>query len=307
MKINKLLVVALSGVLLAGLHASCTYDYFVDETNYKVYVPEVANGQVSDCYVAVYDERGHLVRVRRTGWPGDSDPRAAVGIFSFHLPPGKYTTYCYANVGDMQVTGSQLVNESFFAMKELAPLSGNPRQHAYAQPPDMIFQKLTPEIGKTLEIKVDTTALEKYVGRITVRFKNMPVSMSQVARVQLEAMGVATQQYFHKDTLTSRFTKDDYLFDEMPLSPGATATAWELDRRYFPSIEGQMTRLNLYFIGASGEVLCSIPVEVIDMNTGLPLPLLHGQHLVIEVDNYLVIGINLVGWDEGIKGSDREI
>lgn len=307
MKINKLLVVALSSLLLASLYASCTYDYFVDETNYRVYVPEVANGLVSDCYVAVYDENGHLVRVRHAGWPNDNDPRTAIGIFSFHLQPGKYTTYCYANVGDMQLTGSKSVDESFLAMKELTPSSGNPREHAYAQPSDVVFQKLTPEIGKTLQVKIDTTSLEKYVGRITVRFKNMPVSLSQVARVQLEATGVATQQYFHRDTLTSRFTKDDYLFNEIPLSPGATASAWEFDRRYFPSIDGQMMRLNLYFIGGSGQVLCAIPVEVVDVNTGLPLSLLHGQHLVIEVDNYLVIGISLIGWDDGIEGSDREI
>jgi hypothetical protein len=303
MQIKKLLAVALWGALLAGLHASCTYDYFVDETNYRVYVPEVANGQVSDCYVAVYDEGGQLVRVRRTGWPGDSDPRAALGIFSFHLPPGKYTTYCYANVGDMQLAGSQLASESFFAMKKLDPAG----EHAYAQPADMTFQKLTPEIGKTLDVKVDTAALEKYVGRITVKFKNMPVSLSGVERVRLEATGVGTRQYFHMDTLTSRFTRDDYLLDEMPLSPGATATAWEFDRRYFPSIAGEMTRLNLYFTGASGEVLFSLPVEVVDLKTGLPLPLLHGQHLVIEVDNYLVIGIGLVGWDEGVDDYDREI
>ena len=36
---NRLLIV-FTGVII--LLASCTYDYFKDETNYQVYVPEVA-------------------------------------------------------------------------------------------------------------------------------------------------------------------------------------------------------------------------------------------------------------------------
>ncbi|MDR1415605.1 MAG: hypothetical protein LBI96_07325 [Odoribacteraceae bacterium] len=301
MKIKNLLV---ASIVPCCLLASCTYDYFVDESNYRVYVPEVASGMATNCYVAVYDEKGQLVRIRRTGWPGDSDPRAAAGVFSFHLPPGKYTAYCYANVGDMQMEGAKMLAESFVAMREIdAP----PRSHAYAQPSEMIFQKLTPEIGATFKQKVDTTTLEKYVGLITVKFKNMPVSMSSVARVQLEATGVATRQFFQLDTLSSRFTDADYLFDDISMPSGASAAAWEFERRYFPSISGEMTRIGLYFIDAAGDVVCSIPVEVVDVKTGRPLTLLHGQHLVIEVDRYVVVGVSLVGWDEGIKDSDRDI
>ena len=47
---NRLLIV-FTGVII--LLASCTYDYFKDETNYQVYVPEVVDNKVSDCRVLV--------------------------------------------------------------------------------------------------------------------------------------------------------------------------------------------------------------------------------------------------------------
>ena len=62
---NRLLIV-FTGVIIQLLLASCTYDYFKDETNYQVYVPEVVDNKVSDCRVLVYDETGTLVeRVKR--------------------------------------------------------------------------------------------------------------------------------------------------------------------------------------------------------------------------------------------------
>ena len=39
---NRLLIV-FTGVIIQLLLASCTYDYFKDETNYQVYVPEVVD------------------------------------------------------------------------------------------------------------------------------------------------------------------------------------------------------------------------------------------------------------------------
>ncbi|MBQ6792849.1 MAG: hypothetical protein IJO84_05720, partial [Butyricimonas sp.] len=54
---NRLLIV-FTGVIIQLLLASCTYDYFKDETNYQVYVPEVVDNKVSDCRVLVYDETG---------------------------------------------------------------------------------------------------------------------------------------------------------------------------------------------------------------------------------------------------------
>ena len=65
---NRLLIV-FTGVIILLLLASCTYDYFKDETNYQVYVPEVVDNKVSDCRVLVYDETGTLVGARYEAAP----------------------------------------------------------------------------------------------------------------------------------------------------------------------------------------------------------------------------------------------
>ena len=65
---NRLLIV-FTGVIIQLLLASCTYDYFKDETNYQVYVPEVVDNKVSDCRVLVYDETGVLVGARYEAAP----------------------------------------------------------------------------------------------------------------------------------------------------------------------------------------------------------------------------------------------
>ena len=55
MRKNRLLIVLFTGVAVLLSLASCTYDYFEDETNYQVFVPEVLNKTVSDCRVLVYN------------------------------------------------------------------------------------------------------------------------------------------------------------------------------------------------------------------------------------------------------------
>jgi hypothetical protein len=301
MKINKLLAMTLLGVTAACLSTSCTYDYFVDETNYRVYVPGVANGTISDCFVAVYDEKGQLMRSRRTGLP-ESDPRVAMGIFSFQLPPGKYTAYCYANGEEIQIAGEKSEEHAFIAMKPLASPA-----NAYAQPSEVNYQILETEIKPDYKLKTDTAVLVRYVGRITVHFKNLPLSLGQVARVQAEALGVATRQFFPRDTLTTRFTASDYMFDDFEFIPFASPDEWAVTRRYFPSIPGQAMRVQFHFIDAAGRVITTIPVDIIDTKTGTPLTLHRGEHLIVEVDRYLVVGISLVGWDETIKDSGRDI
>jgi hypothetical protein len=298
-KTERYLVASLAFMLLAC--ASCTYDYFVDETNYKIFVPEVASGAVQGCYVAVYDEAGRLVRSRVTGTSID-DPRTRAGIFAFRLQPGKYAAYCYANVDELQVSESSSADQSFVSMKQLDTIPA-----AYALPPELLFRKLSPVIGERFEQRVDTVSLERYVGRITVRFKNIPVDLQRVAAVQLRAEGIATRQYFSSDTLPSRHTEEDHIFDSAPVTAPLSGSAWEMDHYYFPSIDGQLTRLSICFIDSQGTLINEIPVEVSDAKTAMPLTLLHGRRIILEIDSYTVIGIGIADWDNNIKDAEREI
>lgn len=101
MRKNRLLIVLFTGVAVLLSLASCTYDYFEDETNYQVFVPEVLNKTVSDCRVLVYNDAGTLVGARYATSPWDKDPRMEAGLFSFRLTPGEYKVYCYTNTDSL--------------------------------------------------------------------------------------------------------------------------------------------------------------------------------------------------------------
>ena len=114
MRKNRLLIVLFTGVAVLLSLASCTYDYFEDETNYQVFVPEVLNKTVSDCRVLVYNDAGTLVGARYATSPWDKDPRMEAGLFSFRLTPGEYKVYCYTNTDSLTfVDGTEQICTTF--------------------------------------------------------------------------------------------------------------------------------------------------------------------------------------------------
>ncbi len=299
MRKNRILIVLFTGIVL--LLASCTYDYFVDETNYQVFVPEILNRTVGNCRVMVYDESGELVS-SRYAVAGDDDPRMGAGLFSFRLYPGRYKVYCYTDTDNVLFTEEEHLDRSSFHLKRVEGVEGR-----YMHPSNIGFQKLRPVIAHVGVLKTDTAELERYVGRITVRFKNFPVNTSGIKKVELLAERAPVVQPLKTDTLTSRFNETDCMYHMGDLPPQETAGILEVDHHFMPSIEGDYMRLNYAFFDADGNKITDIPVETIDKLTGLPRRLLHGKRLIIEVDSYTVVKIALVGWDEDIASGDTDL
>lgn len=190
MRKNRLLIVLFTGVAVLLSLASCTYDYFEDETNYQVFVPEVLNKTVSDCRVLVYNDAGTLVGARYATSPWDKDPRMEAGLFSFRLTPGEYKVYCYTNTDSLTFVDGQHLDASAFILK-----SSSTGPNRYVQPSDILFQKFVPAIVHPGILQTDTAALERYTGRITVRFKKFPGDVSHIKKVQLLAEGAPVMQY----------------------------------------------------------------------------------------------------------------
>ncbi len=271
---NRLLIV-FTGVIILLMFTSCTYDYFKDETNYQVYVPEVVDNKVSDCRVLVYDETGVLAGMRYATAPW-KDPRMKTGLFSFRLPPGEYKVYCYTNTDSLTFLGEQHLETSAFMLN--SSVSG---ENHYVHPSEVLFQKFMPVIDHPGILHTDTVELKHYTGRITVRFKNFPGDVSRIKNVQLLAEGASSIQYLKNDTLAERQTQDDHMFHfgELPVQ---TASAYlEVDHCYLPSVEDEFMRLNYTFLDSDGVTVNHLPVEVRDKQTGLPIMLLHGQRIII--------------------------
>lgn len=303
MRKKRLLIVLCTYVAVFLSFTACTYDYYDDETNYLVFVPEVLDRTVSDCRIMVYDETGTLVGTRYDTAPWEQDARMRIGQFCFHLPPGAYRAYCYTNTDSLSFVESESLETSAFKLKENTfGVTG------YAQPSDVFFQKLTPTIAQAGYLYMDTLRAERYTGRITVRFKDFPGEVSKIDKVQLSAESAPVVQYLKNDTLTSRLTKNDVMFHLDKLPQQQTANILEVDHRYLPTVDdGQVMRLVFTFYDAAGGVVKRLPVEVSERNTGVPLRLLRGKRLIIDVVQYTVVQFTLVGWDEDIESGNADM
>lgn len=291
-----LLIVLVTACITVSLSfAACTYDYFEDETNYIVYVPEVRDKAVTDCRVMIYNESGELIG-DKTANSTSKDPRLQEGLFAFRLMPGDYKVYCYANTDSVVFTEEPSLGTAAFKLPAKA-------DGVYQQPSDVFYDILEHKVQHQGVLLVDTTAIERYVGRITVRFKNFPVNLSSLSHVDLLAERVASMQYLEKDTLTSYAAQGDVMtHTDAVASIPFSGSSFELDHRYFPSVDdSDYEILNFTFIDSGGNVLTSVRVDVADPATYTPIRLYHGKRIIIEIDRYLINSINLVGWDEDIQ------
>jgi len=276
-------------------YTACTYDYFEDETNYIVYIPEVKDKTVDGCRVMIYDKSGLLVGDKST-LTSTNDPKLDQGLFTFRLPVGDYKVYCYANINGIPFTDESSHETSAFT------LPNHETGEHYVQPSDVFFDILDHTVQHPGIMRSDTTEIERYVGRITVRFKNFPFDLSNLSNIELVAKGVATQQYLKHETVTSCCADGDVMKHTDDLSTvSLSGDVVELDHRYFPSMENGYMTLDFSFLGSGGESIAVMPVRVADPDTNIPYVLGYGQRLFIEVDRYLISNIKLVGWDEEIK------
>jgi hypothetical protein len=290
-----LIVFFTTGFTLLLLCTACTYDYFEDENNYVVYVPEMRDKTVDNCRVMIYDRSGLLVG-DKSAVTLTSDPKLKLGLFSFRLPVGNYRVYCYANIEGVSFSGEKTYETSAFSLLEDAV------EKCYLQPSDVFYDKFEHTVQSPGIHHFDTTAIERYIGRITVRFKNIPFDLSALSTIGLVAEKVASKQYLKHDTLTSyivdggvmKHTDDK---NSISFSDGTL----EVDHRYFPSVENNYETLTFTFTDSGGDILALIQVSIVDPDTGRPVHLGRGQRLIIEVDRYLVSTIRLVGWDENIE------
>lgn len=306
-KHNGLLIILFTCVSILFTYTACTYDYFVDETNYLVFVPEVKAKTVRDCRVMVYDANGNLVGEKYATNPFANDERMVRGEFAFRLNPGEYNVYCYTNTDSVAFVDTRTYDTSAFQ------LLTDGTENGYMQPSDMYFHKIKPNIIHPGILNTDTADLKRYTGRITVRFKNFPVETTPINKIDLRAVNAATMQELKLDTLTTRVTEEDMMThmdsENFTIS---SARSLEIDHRYLPSMvindEDVKMTLNFLFKDSQGDKVLNLPVDVAWVEEGYPARrLLHGQRMIIEVNNYEVNKITLVGWDEDIQGGGPPI
>lgn len=293
-------------VLLIGVAAalgldSCTYDYFVDETNYRIFVPD----DVGNCRILIYDSAG-----ARTGSikPYSQNPPAKDGLLRFRLPPGTYTVYCYANTDSLSFTDEDRLDNAAFSLNSIPGMSldGMPQEDLHVQPSRILFDKFETEIKHLGNAKTDTVHLSDYTGRITVRFENFDSAVfpEEIKTVELLAQNAGVKQYIKQDTLTAGPAGKMYDFNKLP--PQTEAGTLVVDHLFLPSVENEPITLRYAFYGNSpGQPFFTI--DVTKDSIGHPLRLLHGQRLCIKYKDLKFFGVQYVRWDEKIESGSTDL
>lgn len=281
---------------------SCTYDYFVDETNYQVYVPEVEAKTVDDCIVLVYEAEGSqkLVFQREARAPFNNDEKIKRGLFSFKLFPGRYNVMVFTNTGGAEIAGRGQTDGRI----SLKPSTRAGAENSYEEPSDLLYDLIREtRIDYPAPLKVDTTDLKVATGRIEAHFKNYPYQAVPVASVEITVNGAGIYIPFEPIFRTTRYTPNDIQYSTNSENIPAAAE-FAVGNRYLPSIAGVIMYANLTFRNAAG--LISMNIENVPLTsdltaTGTPLVLNPGDLIKITFDQFTVIGIELVGWNPNVE------
>lgn len=188
------------------MFVACTNDYFVDENNYRIYVPEIQQRTIQDFYVAFHDRAGNHLRTRRFSGTDFDEPYITDGIVRTKLQVGEVNVMCFAQLNTIAVTEGQPLSESFLSLPTV-----DESKHIYttAQLDCRVYHKVRTvyPIGHPLSQVPDTISMNEncvYTGQIKVNFKNLP---PEVDRVEVLYSGLATRMNF--DGTMGVFTPSD--------------------------------------------------------------------------------------------------
>lgn len=242
-----------AGLLVLNSLASCTYDYFADENNCWIYVPQVKEGTIRDFYIAFHDEVGGHMRSSHIYAPFDKDELMREGKLRFKLKPGETRVTCFAQTGNMPVTEGVPYGESCLSAQPVAgaentymPVPTNTDTdtqskdtgRAKTDPDQLRFLKTQlslypighPE-AKTLH-SVDIDEDQVYNGKITNKFKNL--AGLDITRIEVRYTGLATRLSF--DGRFDNFTQQDIMQASYELPPpGQSGPDYVFGESYFPS------------------------------------------------------------------------
>lgn len=273
--------------MLSAIIVSCTKDYFMDENNYRIYVPQIQERTVQDFYVAFHDMEGNHLRTRRFSEAGFNQPYLTDGIVRSKLKTGEINVMCFSQLNTIAVTEGQSLSQSYLALPAV-----DEARHIYttAKLDCRVFHKVKAvyPAGHPLARTADTVSMNEncvYTGYIALKFKNLP---PVVDRVEVFYSGLATRMNF--DGTLGTFTSSDrvwvsYIPKQKP-ETGELLTE-KFEDSFFPSA-GTL-------IGAKSEGCTPLKLEVIFYNKGEQVGYLNednlaGDHAVVDGDGHPVTG-----------------
>ncbi|RNC65913.1 hypothetical protein D7D25_05180 [Proteiniphilum sp. X52] len=281
---------------------SCTYDYFEDETNYVIYVPK-ANAElitdeyrIEDIHIYIYNSET-LEKQKSASFPFQENARMKLGNFNFRLFPGSYSTYCFANTGEINFHQMASRQDATFGLPE----SDNMEYRYPGSLPRFSVEITNPKINYPGPLVVDTAYFNKrYSGRICVAFKKLTkinplLSYSNIKNVKIAATGTGTYQRMSLltdsvHTRSSSYTSSDkVIMDCIPYENPYEDYSFGIDGYFFPSLsdaEGLPISLTMDFIDHNGN---SIQVVYMDVTETLHM----NQTIYVGTDGFTTMVLNI--------------
>lgn len=213
----KYIVRCLGLILITFTLFSCTYDYFEDENNLRIYVPQIKEGEITNFYIAFHDLAGNHILTRTLEAPFNQNELIKEGILRFKMRPGDVYITCFAEYEDGSVTEGYGFAESFKA-KEICIQENYP--HSIIHDGYYELRKTNPRIlqsrtqvypighpGSADTIVLDIDKKQRFKGKIEVDIIDLP---DVVTRIDIAYNGLGTRMKF--DNYVGRHGNGDCIF-----------------------------------------------------------------------------------------------
>lgn len=218
--------------------ASCTKDYFLDETNFRLYVPQIKNNQITNFYVAFHDENGNHAFTREVEAPFDKDDMMKNGILRFKIAPGKYNISCFADYNAGSITKSSPVyNESSISYNHYSQFVGQTDFYDSRTPDTRAFfgQVTALPIGHPGckdSVEMDMNEEKRFMGNVGTKFIDLP---DYVTRIDILYSGLATKLNF--GGFLTRFSRNDIIYTSFNTAGYKSGNTVDYRDRVYPSSE----------------------------------------------------------------------
>ncbi|MDR0509716.1 MAG: hypothetical protein LBH06_01315 [Rikenellaceae bacterium] len=205
--------------MAAIMSVSCTYDYFEDETNLWIHVPQVETGEISSLYVSFHLADGRHLLTRKITAPFDGDPMMRKGILRFRLDPGLYRASFFADYAPGSIVEARPLYDSYKG-QPVEDAARNIYGATASEPRALFIDSVAayplgrPEAKRPREANMGDD--RRFKGRIECNFRNLP---AHIDLIEIFYRGAATKYRFDgvfdgftpEDVVRCRFTPADHL------------------------------------------------------------------------------------------------
>lgn len=310
---------------------SCSYDYFEDENNFRVYVPQIERGEIERFYIAFHDKAAKHTITRQIESPFTKDELMKQGILRFKLPYGEYSISCFADYTPGSITEGNQLTDSY---KKQDQIEGDTYRSSTSNPRSLFTSAVVYPIGHPDAAILRTIDIDKnqcYKGKVISRFEKLP---SQVARIDIYYKGLSTKYGF--DSTFDRFSPNDCIYASFDVGTNTQGIITECQNRVDPSVNSTFGRsapiskalgnisaapmeLEIKLFDASNNIVGILPFTVDDfeyfkVNNPSQVPVdEHGNPIeklvlnpqstiILTFKGFTIVSIQLYGWGDIIEG-----